>query len=795
MTKEVQEKKVKALAISFLLLFTSVTVLISDVPLTAKGDLPFSPNKKVNTENASTQWKPSIAVGSSGTIYVAWEDERYGDWDIFFAKSTDGGETWTEPNIRVCNDTTNASQGKPTIAVDSSDNIYVAWEDERNGDLDIYFANSTDGGATWTDPDVRVSTDTTNATQKAPTIAAGSTGTVYLAWQDFRHPTHWDIYFANSTDGGSTWTNPNVRVNEAGIANRFEPAIAVDSTTGTVYVAWQDYRSGDWDIYIANSTDGGDTWTDPNVRVSSDTTNATQIYPTIAVGSAGTVYLAWQDERSGNTDIYFAKSIDGGEIWTHPNVKVKTKNDEVNQYYPALGVDSFGTVYVVWQDIRGSTHYDVFFTNSTDGGDSWPDSDVRVNDDFDAQQRYPALVVGSTGAVYVVWEDDRDGDYDVYFASLTSKPPPPTADHLGVEGFLAYTSGIKHIIPDEPVFNFTYNDFSFDPMASYNVSLWDDGGFNLLWWCNNTLSVPSGSVVTVTYNTDPFPTNGPSLEDGLTYRLRVFVENVSGAKSPVSGVDFHMNEVLAPIIPVSPPDDGLIVSSATQNVSWTSPGIDAEGDSPASYSWEVATDPDFTNIIESGSGLVNVSGQFDTHPSGNFYWRVNLTDGWETSSYGNLPDGYWNFTTYTNNPPTITNKASAPTNATVNSALTFTFEATDPDSDPLTWSKISGASWLFMGQTNGTIHGTPFPENLGSNVFTIQVSDGKGGIDSHTFTITVENATGANGQDKQDDDTDDLFDSLLLWLIIVIIIVCLILLILVLLKRRKKREEEKQPPP
>jgi hypothetical protein len=195
--------------------------------------------------------------------------------------------------------------------------------------------------------------------------------------------------------------------------------------------------------------------------------------------------------------------------------------------------------------------------------------------------------------------------------------------------------------------------------------------------------------------------------------------------------------------------------------------------------------------------LVFESEAFDTTPSGYFYWRVKLSDGWETGSYSNQPDSYWVFTTYTpglNNPPTITNKEDAPAKALVNSTLTFTFNATDPDADPLAWGKISGPGWLFIGQNNGTIYGTPSPVNLDSNAFTIQVSDGKGGTDNHTFTIIVESDTNGDGQDDQDED-DDIFDLSkssfpCLILIIIIIIVIIVIILLLLLMRKKKTEEE-----
>jgi hypothetical protein len=691
MTREYQLKTVTILAITFLLVFGNFAILISPVLPTVIGDPPFSSNIMVNSDSSSSrQENPTMAVDSSGRIFVAWQDDRNGHLDIYFANSLDSGLTWTSEK-RINSDSGSSDQYLPSLTTDSLGNLFLVWEDFRNGDWDIYYAKSNDLGATWTDPNVRVNTDSGDDTQFDPTITVDSAGNIYAAWEDFRNG-NWDIYFACSTDGGATWSDPNIKINsDDGTDSQTNPSIAVDSS-GAIYVTWQDNRNGDLDIFFAKSLDGGGTWTNPNKKINTDNSNEIQRNPSLFVDSSGFIYLAWQDYRNSNADIYFAKSTDGGETWTNPNIKVNTDNGTHGQFNPSIVVDHAQNIFLTWQDNR-NVDLDIYFASSTDGGSNWTDPNLRVNDDLTSEtQRFPILALDSSGFIYVAWQDRRNGDYDIYSSSMFPLTPLPSADSLSVD---------------------------------YNTSD----------------SLPSGSEITITYNTAPYPTDGPPLEDGTTYRLRVSVANSSGVWSAAYDVEFHMNEVLAPVIPISPQDDSLIEASTDQTVTWTSPGKDSEGDSPVSYAWEVATDSNFVNIVESGSGTDTTSGQFDTTQSTNFYWRVNLTDSWETSSYGNPPDGYWNFTTYNppeNNPPTITNKLEVPAKAYVGIPLTFTFTAADNDSDPMTWSKISGENWLNIGLDNGTIYGTPASETIGANNFQIQVSDGKGGIDSHPFIIEVE---------------------------------------------------------
>ncbi len=778
MTRDDKENKRVSMMIALLLLASCVASFFWIVPSQISGDPPFSNNSQVNNDAGdNSQSDPSIAVNSTGTVYVTWFDNRNGDWDIFFANSTDSGVTWSNPNIRVNTEPGNTDQTYPSLAVGPDDGIYVVWQDDRNGSYDIYFSKSINGGTNWTEPNVKINTGNDTGWQSAPSIAVDSGGTIYVVWEDNRNG-DWNIYFAKSIDGGDTWSDPNIRVNSANSSIQRNSKIAVDSA-GTIYVTWEDDRNGDDDIYFAKSTDGGSTWTEPNIKINDDTGTSSQLNPDIAVNSSNGVYIVWQDYRNVGGDIYFAGSIDGGETWLSPNVKINSDTELDSQYDPVVDVGPTGTIYVAWQDYREGFG-DIFFAYSMDVGLNWLHPNERINDDSGDNSQYdPAMVSSPANEIYVTWSDYRNTDGDIYIASRNGpKPPNPTVDSVMVDGFLPSTSEIQHIISNEPEFSFTYNDLKSDALAQYNVSLWDAGGSNVLWFSNLTDSQPSGSEITVTYNTAPSPTNGPSLEDGTTYKLTVQVQNSTGAWSTVNEVDFHLNEVLAPITPISPLQGSNITASATQTVSWTSPGADAEGNSPINYSWQVATDSDFTNIIESGSGLITESGSFDTTPSGTFYWRVNLTDGWETSSYGNQPDGYWNFTTYTpstvNNPPSITNKASAPTTADINSTLTFTFTATDPDSDTLSWSKNSGPNWLSIGSSNGTIYGTPASSDSGSNEFTIQVSDGNGGTDSHTFTISLD-----GGLDGDGDGQWDWIDSTLLMVIAVIIIIIIIILVIV----------------
>jgi len=414
------------------ILTAPLAVFLFAVPLDVGGDPPFSNNKLVNVVNSENQRAPSIAVDSGGDIYIAWEDYRSTThWDIYFANSTDGGITWSVPNEMINSDATATDQENPSLAVDDAGTLFVAWDNDTAGEEDIGFANSTDGGATWSSPHVIINTDgLMGLPQKNPAIAVNSTNEVYVVWQDAR-ALDWDIYFSKSIDGGATWMDPNIRINNDLVnATQFTPTIAVDNN-GMIYTAWEDGRDGNSNIYFAKSADGGSTWSNPNIKV--NTNVSTNQNPTITVDSSGNIYIAWQDNRNGHYDIYYAMSSDGGATWSDPNIKVNNEVGTANQRAPSIAVNSTGAIFVVWEDFRWGD-YDVYFAVSEDMGTTWSNPNLRVNDDTGStDQRAPGLAAGPDGSAYIAWQDYRATDnYDIYFAYLLPPPPPATVDFIEI---------------------------------------------------------------------------------------------------------------------------------------------------------------------------------------------------------------------------------------------------------------------------------------------------------------------------------------------------------------------------
>ncbi len=257
----------------------------------------FGDGEPTSSADPAFQTLPCLAVDASGVIYVAWQDYRRNQADIYFAKSTDGGKTFGR-NLRVNDDIGRAGQLYPSLAVDARGTLYLAWHDFRRGNQDIYFSRSTDGGKTFS-RNIRVNDDQGTAGQFNPSLAVDPEGPVYLAWHDLRNGQA-DIYFAVSRDGGATFS-PNRRLNDdRGEAYQFHPSLGVGSR-GTVAVAWEDYRNGQADIYLTYSRDGGDMFS-PNLRINDDRRPADHLHAALAVGERHELTVIWEDQRDDRRD-------------------------------------------------------------------------------------------------------------------------------------------------------------------------------------------------------------------------------------------------------------------------------------------------------------------------------------------------------------------------------------------------------------------------------------------------------------------------------------------------------------
>ena len=246
---------------------------------------------------------PQIRSDGEGHVYVIWFDTRDGGGSIYFRASDDFGRTWREEH-RIKGEAGDV-EGPMEMAATDQGHLYVAWADNRDGEYGIYLVASTDHGRTWSEA-VRLDVAKAKAARASlPALAADPSGHVYVAWQDSRHG-GWDIYLNRSSDFGKTWHTEGVRLNTGppGEAEAQLPQIALDGK-GTIAVAWQEDRGEDQrqGIYLTWSTDFGQTWLTADRRADDPTAGEAAVRPQLAMLPDGAVALAWEVTRQDRKEI------------------------------------------------------------------------------------------------------------------------------------------------------------------------------------------------------------------------------------------------------------------------------------------------------------------------------------------------------------------------------------------------------------------------------------------------------------------------------------------------------------
>jgi hypothetical protein len=356
-------------------------------------NLPLPPPLSTNGQDFGSD--PGVAWDTLGNVFYSYIVVFFNRTfkgvqgsEMAVARSGDFGQTWTATFFNL-NSGNGKFNDKPMIAVDTNpgsphlNSVYVAWDNAspKNGkssDNDVVLvSSSTDHGVTFSAPVAA------SPSQGGPAAVIGADpfvapdGTLFVAWQDSINPA---IRESSSNDGGATFGPAHLIANTLAVFQVNPPAQALRgaliypacgadgsaSFHGRLYCSWTDATaSNGMDVFVSNSTDGIN-WA-PAVRVNDDATGVAndQFNQWLAVDpSNGAVVLGWNDTRNDparvSTDIFFAKSLDGGasfsanaQVTNAPTNESCCGADLGNQYGDYEGISAFnGTVRSIWTDRR-----------------------------------------------------------------------------------------------------------------------------------------------------------------------------------------------------------------------------------------------------------------------------------------------------------------------------------------------------------------------------------------------------------------------------------------------------------
>lgn len=342
--------------------------------------------------------------------------------------SHDGGRSWQ--NVELGRPYAGwQSTNDPSVAFSYDGRGYLCYggfnrTQSQLGENGVFVAVTTDEGATWVKKHIPV---IVHAGQQSPDSAFEDKyyihvdnaepspwrGHLYIPWKRvINRDSSTQIVISKSTDGGLSWSVP------VNISDRFPHTsehatfgqsfpLARTDHAGLVHVVWNSGTESA--VRYARSTDGGLTFSQPRVlhayspfgiksTVAGQTNSRVkgvvraEAYPTLVSDITegprrGWLYLAWAADRIPN--VYFSRSTDGGDTWSTPKVvHSDTTND---QFWPWIALDeTSGDIGVMYFDSRNyddNIPVDCYVSLSTDGGDTW--TDRRASDGINDLRNNP----------------------------------------------------------------------------------------------------------------------------------------------------------------------------------------------------------------------------------------------------------------------------------------------------------------------------------------------------------------------------------------------------------------------
>ena len=277
---------------------------------------------------------PSIAVDSAGTVHIVYYSNELNttDTNIAYRNSTN----WANKVDISTSTAANANNGYPVLAIDSSDVVHMAYQsgEYSTGVYNIAYRNSTN----WAN---RVNvTATTTVSSGNPSIAVDSSGTVHIAYNSKEFSASYsNIAYRNSTNWSSRVDVTATTTSSA--LNSSIPYIAVDSS-GTVHLAYasKELYSAKFNIAYRNSTN----WSN---RVDITTSNIRDSgNPSIAINPSGVVYVFYAS-REFNANI-FNIAYHSSANWATRNDVTTTPGSSGSSFSPSPVIDGSGNISVVY---------------------------------------------------------------------------------------------------------------------------------------------------------------------------------------------------------------------------------------------------------------------------------------------------------------------------------------------------------------------------------------------------------------------------------------------------------------
>jgi hypothetical protein len=357
---------------------------------------------------------PIIAT-SNDMIFIMWVENG----EIYFSNSTADNNGKVNFGVPVSLSNNEGDSRNPQLAA-SGNNVYVVWEDDIDGSgvPDIFYTNSTDGGRNFSTP---ANLSENDGESRNPKLAIADSGNVYVGWQDdTTDPGNvQEIIVRASVDNGFSFGDIAVANNPSGFSS--SPSVVADDSNNIMLV-WEDATQNSDVFFASGSIDvfNGTITLSEFANVSENTGSSTA--PEFLVTESGKIYVAWLDDinsTAGNSDVLIANSTDGGITFSPPISLSSGASASFGSLHLNLLPNDGESVYGVWRDasVGSAGSGDIFLVEITnDGHDISAPINLSDNDGFSQKP-----VLGAHGEeLFVAWHDNSSLNNEVLFMVVSA---------------------------------------------------------------------------------------------------------------------------------------------------------------------------------------------------------------------------------------------------------------------------------------------------------------------------------------------------------------------------------------
>ena len=332
----------------------------------------------------------------------------------------------------ISQDFSSSEQNNPSVAVGRNGKFSVVWTDYRYGHSDI-FCRLYDSGAVEVGDNFVLNDDDASAWQLDPDLASDQSGHYFVVWKDYRngaYPFDPDIYFQSLDSAGFIGANRNITI-EAPDSSHQSPAISV-TESGKKIIAWTDLRYFNWDVFM-QMIDIDGAFAGSNTKINDDNSGAPQHEPDVAVSGNGWFVAVWYDSRTGHDDI-FIQRFDSSGTPVGTNIRVNDDGTTSKQKFPSVAIGGNDAIFVVWQDWRNGSYPD----NPDIYGQRFDPDLNRLGGNFlvntdgaRTAQRDPRVAADYLGFACVIWSDSSGMDWNIK-GQLYSNSGVPQGGNIAV---------------------------------------------------------------------------------------------------------------------------------------------------------------------------------------------------------------------------------------------------------------------------------------------------------------------------------------------------------------------------